>query len=85
MRWRQRLARSVIFNLQPRVSISKCAWACTQAPPNGATAKAYFSVMDVGAKQPTIRSTGTVDDVFVKTAAGWKFKVHTVIFDVPND
>jgi ketosteroid isomerase-like protein len=53
--------------------------------PNGATAKAYFSVIDVGAKQPTIRSTGTVDDRFVKTAAGWKFKVHTVIFDVPND
>jgi hypothetical protein len=51
----------------------------------GATGRAYWSVVDVSKKQPSIMSTGTVDDVFVKTAAGWKFKVHNVIADVPDE
>jgi hypothetical protein len=54
------------------------------APNGGATAKAYYSVVDVSSKQPAIRSTGIVEDTFVKTPAGWKFKVHTVIADTPN-
>jgi hypothetical protein len=52
-------------------------------PDGGAAVKAYFSVIDVGAKQPVIRSTGLDDDVFVKTPAGWRFKIHTVTMDVP--
>jgi ketosteroid isomerase-like protein len=55
------------------------------SPNGGATARAYWSVVDVSKKQATITSTGTVDDVFVKTAAGWKFKVHAVHADVPGE
>lgn len=50
----------------------------------GASAKAYYQVTDVSGKQAAIRSTGIVDDVFVKTSAGWRFKIHTVVADVPN-
>jgi 3-phenylpropionate/cinnamic acid dioxygenase small subunit len=51
----------------------------------GATARAYWSVLDVSKKQATIMSTGTVDDVFVKTPSGWKFKVHVVRTDEPGE
>jgi len=53
--------------------------------PEGATVKAYFSVIDVGAKPPALRATGLVDDLFVKTPDGWRFKVHIVTMDVPNE
>ena len=55
------------------------------APDGGAAAKAYYTVIDVSTKQPTIRSSGMVDDVFVKTPAGWRFKTHTVTADAPAE
>ncbi len=55
------------------------------APNGGATVKAYHSVLDVSKKPAMIMATGTVDDVFVKTAAGWKFKVHAVYLDTPGE
>jgi hypothetical protein len=47
-------------------------------PDGGATVRAYYVVLDVSGKPSTINSSGMVDDVFVKTAEGWKFKVHVV-------
>jgi hypothetical protein len=47
-------------------------------PDGGATVRAYYVVLDVSGKQSAINSSGMVDDVFVKTADGWKFKTHVV-------
>ena len=51
-------------------------------PNGGAKARAYWVVLDVSEKQPALASTGYVDDVFVRTAEGWRFKTHTVHSDV---
>ena len=54
----------------------------TPIPDGGATARAYWVELDVSGKPVAIANTGTADDVFVKTAAGWKFKSHVVHLDV---
>jgi len=51
----------------------------------GAHGRAYWVVLDVSGKQPALASTGYVDDVFVKTAGGWRFKTHTVYSDASGD
>ena len=48
----------------------------------GVTAgRSYFLVYDVSGKQATISSSGYHDDVFVKTADGWRVKSRKVSFD----
>ncbi len=54
-------------------------------PDGGAQGRAYWIVLDVSGKQPTVASSGYVDDVFVKTSAGWQFKTHTVHSDAMAD
>ena len=49
----------------------------------GATARAYWIELDVAASPSSIKNTGTADDVFVQTDAGWKFQHHAVHLDVP--
>lgn len=51
------------------------------APGGGATARAYWIELDVGAAPPAIKNTGTAEDIFVRTADGWKFQSHTVNVD----
>lgn len=53
----------------------------TPAPDGGAAARVYWIEMDVAATPARIRNTGTADDVFVKTADGWKFKSRAVHLD----
>jgi 3-phenylpropionate/cinnamic acid dioxygenase small subunit len=48
-----------------------------------ANARSYFMVYDVSGKSPTISSSGYHDDVFVKTAEGWRVKSRKVYFDAP--
>ncbi len=45
--------------------------------------RSYFLVYDVSGKQATISSSGYHDDVFVKTADGWRVKSRKVSFDAP--
>jgi len=45
--------------------------------------RSYFLVYDVSGKQPTITSSGYHDDVFMKTADGWRVKSRKVSFDAP--
>ena len=57
----------------------------------GAQGRVYWLVLDVGsgnpiaglpgAVQPTHRSTGYYDDVYVKMADGWRIKKRTLNFD----
>ena len=51
------------------------------ASDGGATASAYWIELDVGSTPSAIKNTGTAEDIFVKTADGWKFKNHTVNVD----
>ena len=51
------------------------------ATTDGATGRAYWIVLDVSDKTPSLASTGYVDDAFVKTPDGWRFKTHTVHAD----
>lgn len=51
------------------------------AADGGATARAYWIELDVGSNPSTIKNTGTAEDIFVKTADGWKFKSHIVNVD----
>ena len=53
----------------------------TPTPDGGAQSRAYFLLIDVSGKQPVVTSSGRFDDVFVKTAGGWKFKKHAVRSD----
>lgn len=46
-----------------------------------AAGRAYWIVLDVSKKEPELASTGFVDDVFVETKEGWRFKTHTVHAD----
>ena len=46
-----------------------------------AEARSYFLVYDVSGAQPVISSSGYHDDVFVKTADGWRVKHRKVSFD----
>ena len=48
---------------------------------DGAEARVYWILVDVGDGQPTTRVSGYYDDTYVKTAAGWKFKTRTINFD----
>lgn len=51
------------------------------ATTDGAKGRAYWIVLNVSDKTPSLASTGYVDDVFVKTPHGWRFKTHTVHAD----
>ena len=53
--------------------------------PGGAISRAYFLLLDVSGKQPVVTQSGRFDDVFVKTAGGWKFKRHAVRTDPASD
>ena len=45
----------------------------TPTPEGAAKARAYYMVVDVSQEQAVVASTGSFDDLFVKTAAGWRF------------
>ena len=55
------------------------------APDSSAKIRAYWTVIDVSTRPPTFVSTGLLNDVVVKTPAGWKFKRHHVIGDRPSE
>jgi len=46
-----------------------------------ANARAYWFMIDARSKQPVVAESGYFQDVFAKTAAGWKFKKHGVYMD----
>lgn len=45
---------------------------------DGATGRSYYMMMRVSANPPTPMSAGHYDDVFVKTAKGWRIKSRTI-------
>jgi SnoaL-like domain len=49
----------------------------------GASGRAYFTLLDTSAKQPVIAAAGYYDDTFVKTDKGWVFKTRILHFDPP--
>jgi hypothetical protein len=50
--------------------------------PGGATGKSYLLAIGVGGNPTTIERQGGYEDVYVKTAAGWRFKSRVHVF--PN-
>ena len=50
--------------------------------PEGATGKSYLLAIGVGGNPTTIERQGGYEDVYVKTAAGWRFKSRVHVF--PN-
>ena len=48
----------------------------------GATGKSYLFAIGVGGDPTKIERQGGYDDVYVKTAAGWRFKSRIHVF--PN-
>ena len=50
--------------------------------PGGATGKSYLLAIGVGGDPTRIERQGGYEDVYVKTAAGWRFKSRTHVF--PN-
>ena len=57
----------------------------TPTSDGAAKARAYYMVIDVSKNQAVVTSTGSFDDLFVKTAAGWRFKRHKVRSDAGAD
>jgi len=53
----------------------------TPMPEGVAKARAYWLMLDASGKQPVVAQSGYFDDLFVKTATGWKFKKHAVNMD----
>lgn len=53
----------------------------TPMPDGTAKARAYWLMLDASGKQPVVAQSGYFDDLFVKSAAGWKFKKHVVRMD----
>lgn len=51
--------------------------------PEGATGRAYFTLLDTSSKQPVLAAAGYYDDTFVKTDKGWVIKTRTLHFDPP--
>ncbi len=49
--------------------------------PEGAKGRAYWVVNDVSGPEPKPVVSGYYDDVFVKTAGGWKIKSRTLVRD----
>ena len=54
--------------------------------PEGAAGKTYVTVIEFGdgKKPPVVEMGGHYEDVFVKTAAGWRFKTRTFIRSQPG-
>jgi hypothetical protein len=54
--------------------------------PEGAVGKAYVTVIEFGdGKKPgVVEMGGHYEDVYVKTAAGWRFKTRTFIRSQPG-
>ena len=48
---------------------------------DGAEARVYFLVVNVGGGQPVTAASGYYDDTYVKTADGWRFKTRTINID----
>lgn len=46
-----------------------------------ARARSYFAVVGKGDGRPEVRSTGTYEDSFVRTEAGWKYQSRYVRVD----
>ena len=53
----------------------------TATADGGATAFAYWILLDVSTSPASIASTGIAEDRFEKTADGWKFQRHAVQMD----
>ena len=45
---------------------------------DGAKGRAYYFVMNVGSRPPSIGGSGYLEDVFVKTSDGWRIKSRTL-------
>ena len=48
----------------------------------GATGRSYYMILNVTTSPPTVSASGHYEDVFAKTADGWRIK-HRVIRDYP--
>jgi len=48
---------------------------------DGATARTYYLLLDVTTRPPTMVASGYYQDVFTRTAAGWRIKHRTLITD----
>lgn len=71
------------------------AWRIRPTP-DGARGRVYWVALEVGAgevldglpvaghRSPRFRSTGYYEDVYVKTADGWRFKSRTLNWDEPR-
>jgi hypothetical protein len=57
--------------------------ALTPLPDGTVKGRAYWMMIDGKDKVPVVAQSGLFDDVYVKTATGWKFKKHGVRMD-PN-
>lgn len=49
--------------------------------PEGATARAYFVLLDVTTRPPTILGSGYYDDTFTRTPRGWRIRHRTIHSD----
>ena len=56
------------------------SWIITPTA-GGAKGRAYWLVMDVSNRPPTTVASGYYDDVFTKTANGWKIQSRTLHSD----
>ena len=45
---------------------------------NGATGRTYYMLLDIAASPPTVASAGHYEDVFVKSADGWRIKQRII-------
>lgn len=45
---------------------------------DGATGRTYYMLLDVSAASPTVATAGHYEDVFVKTADGWRIKQRII-------
>jgi len=50
----------------------------------GATARTYYLLLDVTTRPPTLTSSGYYEDVFTRTADGWRIKHRTLHGDGPS-
>ena len=55
------------------------------ATPQGATGRAYWTLLDVTTRPAAVASSGYYDDEFVRTPAGWKIRRRTIAVDPPTE
>ena len=51
---------------------------------DGAKGRAYYILLDVTTRPPTMNFTGVYEDEFVWTPDGWRIKQRVVIRDMPT-